>query len=84
MMSADWQGHTTNQLTCQVIVCDIIDAKSVAISGHGFMTLVLSFEFIEFVLFLQGQCTLINVSVKVPVLASRLSFNRSYWAGYWN
>jgi hypothetical protein len=27
--------------------------------------------------FLQGQCTLINVSVKVPVLASRLIFNRS-------
>ena len=33
-------------------------------------------------LFLQGQCTLINVSVKVPVLASRLIFNRSPWAGY--
>ena len=33
-------------------------------------------------LFLQGQCTLIKVSVKVTVLASRLFFNRSSWAGY--
>jgi hypothetical protein len=39
------------------------------------------FEF-EFILFLKGQCTLINVSVKVPVLASRLILNRSPWAGY--
>ena len=39
------------------------------------------FEF-EFILFLQGQGTLINVSVKVPVLASWLIFNRSPWAGY--
>jgi hypothetical protein len=40
------------------------------------------FEFIEFMLFLQGLCTLINVSVKVPVLASQLIFNHSPWAGY--
>jgi hypothetical protein len=39
------------------------------------------FEF-EFILFLQGQCTLINVSVKVLILASQLIFNRSPWAGY--
>ena len=32
-----------------------------------------------FRLFLQGQCTLINVSVKVPVLASWLVFNCSPW-----
>jgi hypothetical protein len=36
----------------------------------------------EFILFLQGQCTLMNVSVKVTVLASQLIFNRSPWAGY--
>jgi hypothetical protein len=37
---------------------------------------------VEFILFLQGQCTLINVSVKVTVLASRLIFNHSPWEGY--
>jgi hypothetical protein len=41
----------------------------------------IEFEF-EFILFVQGQCTLINVSVKVLVLPSRLIFNRSPWAGY--
>jgi hypothetical protein len=39
------------------------------------------FEF-EFILFLQGQCTIINISVTVPVLASQPIFNRSPWAGY--